>query len=201
MISKSISLALLAALLAAPAIATAQAADPAIGAIDTLDSALIEAMKSGKTTGAEGRYRKLLPAVERAFDLPTMTRFAVGSAWAGYSAADQAALIKAFGRLSAANLAHNFNSYGGEQFKINPAVQTRGPDKLVRTQIVPTKGDPTDLNYRMRQSGDSWKVIDVYFGAVSQLTAQRSDFASTVSSGGAAALIKKMNAQADGLLK
>jgi phospholipid transport system substrate-binding protein len=157
-------------------------------------------MKAGKGAGAEGRYRRLLPAVERAFDLPTMTRFAVGTAWSTYSAEDQAALIKAFGRLSAANLAHNFDSYGGEQFKINPEVQTRGVDKLVRTQIIPASGSPTDLNYRMRQSGGTWKVIDVYFGAISQLTAERSDFAATVSSG-APALIAKMNAQADKLLK
>ena len=53
-------------------------------------------MKAGKSLGADGRARKLTPAVERAFDLPTMTRFAVGSAWSSYSSSDQAALIKAF---------------------------------------------------------------------------------------------------------
>ncbi len=191
---------LAALLLAAPAVASAQT-DPAIATIDGLDSALIAAMKAGKGAGSEGRYQRLLPAVERAFDLPTMTRFAVGTAWSGYSADDQAALIKAFTRLSAANFAHNFDSYDGEQFKINPDVQTRGLDKLVRSQIISTSGSPTDLNYRMRQAGGTWKVIDVYFGSISQLTAQRSDFAGTVSSGGAKALIAKMNGQADKLLR
>ncbi len=80
-------------------------------------------------------------------------------------------------------------------------MQTRGVDKLVRSQIIPSIGAPTDLNYRMRQAGGTWKVIDVYFGAISQLTAQRSDFAATVSSGGAKALITKINAQADKLLR
>lgn len=187
-------------LIAIPAASVAQS-DPAISTIDRFDSALIGAMKAGKASGAEARYNKLLPAVQRAFDLPVMTRFAVGPAWSTYSAADQSALTKAFGRLSAANLAHNFDNYDGEQFKINPAVQTRGLDKLVHTQIVPKSGEPTDLNYRMRQSGGEWKVIDVYFGAISQLTAQRSDFSSTVNSGGATALVQKMNEQADKLLK
>src|SRR5579875_2397812 len=158
---------LFAALLAAaPAAVMAQAADPATPTIDAFDSALVESMKAGKSLGAEGRYRRLVPAVERAFDLPTMTRFAVSSAWSTYSAADQAALVKAFTRLSAANLAHNFNSYDGEQFKVDPNVQTRGLDKLVRTQIVPRSGKPTDLNYRMREAGGMWKIIDVYFGSV-----------------------------------
>jgi phospholipid transport system substrate-binding protein len=188
------------ALAALPAAASAQAADPAIATIDGLDSALIGAMKAGKTAGAEARYRKLVPAVERAFDLPLMTRFAVGTAWSGYSPEQQAALIKAFTRLSAANFAHNFDSYDGEQFKIDPQVQTRGPDKMVKTQIIPASGAPTDLNYRMRQSGGTWKVIDVYFGAISQLTAQRSDF-SAAAAKGAPALIASMNAKSDQLLK
>jgi len=202
MTSKLTTLALAALLAGGVGASVAQAADPAAGVIDSFNSSLIEAMKSGKSSGAEGRFSKLVPAVERTFDLPTMTRFAVGSAWSGYSAADQASLIKAFTRLTAANFAHNFSSYDGEQFKITPEVQTRGLDKLVRSQIISRSGTTNDLNYRMRLvSSGGWKVIDVYFGSVSQLTAQRSDFASTLSSGGAAALVQKMNAKSDSLLK
>jgi phospholipid transport system substrate-binding protein len=185
---------------APPAAALAQTADPAIATIDGLDSALLESMKAGKA-GAEARYTRLLPAVERAFDIPTMTRFAVGDAWNGYTLAEQSALTRAFGRLTAANLAHNFSGYDGEQFKVNPAVQTRGPDKLIRSQIVPKSGDPTELNYRMRQAGGAWKVIDVYFGSISQLTAQRSDFAAAAVPGGATNLLRKISAKADDLLK
>ena len=198
MIYRSALLALGAAL-AAPAAAFAQAADPALATISGLDGAYVEAMKTG---GTQARYSRLLGAVDRYFDLPTMTRFAVGSAWGSYGAADQAALTKAFARLTAANLAHNFTSYDGETFKVNPQVETRGPDKLVRSQIVPRSDPPTDLNYRMRQAaGGTWKVIDVYYGSVSQLTAQRSDFASSAVPGGAAELAKKINAKADELLK
>jgi phospholipid transport system substrate-binding protein len=200
MIRHTLAAALLMA--AAPAAVRAQTADPAISTIEAFDSALLEAMKGGKALGAEGRFHKLQPAVERAFDLPVMTRFAVGSAFAGYSPAEQAALTKAFGRLTTANLAKNFDSYNGETFKIDPNVQTRGLDKLVKTEITPRSGAPTALNYRMRQSASgTWKVIDVYFGAVSQLTAQRSDFASTATPGNAAALIAKINGQADKLLR
>jgi phospholipid transport system substrate-binding protein len=187
-------------LAATPYVAHAQA-DPAIPTIEALDSALLDTMKAGKSLSARARYEKLMPVVQRTFDLQAMTRFAVGSAWSSYSPAEQAALISAFGRLSAANLAHNFNSYDGEQFKVNPTVETRGPDKLVRSQIIPAKGSPTDLNYRMRQSGGTWKVIDVYFGAISQLVAQRSDFASTAVPGGASKLVDKINAKADSLMK
>ena len=200
MIDRRFLVLLCAALAAPPAVVLAQAGDPALATIDGLNGALLESMKAGKTS-VEARYTRLLPAVERAFDVSTMTRFAVGDAWAGYTPAEQAALVKAFGRLTAANLAHNFAGYDGEQFKVNPAVQTRGPDKLVRSQIVPRSGDPTELNYRMRQAGGTWKVIDVYFGSISQLTAQRSDFGASAVPGGAADLVRKINAKADDLLK
>lgn len=183
-----------------PAAVRAAEADPATPVIESLDASLLEAMKAGKTSSVEARYRRLLPVVERVFDLPTMTRFAVGEKWSSFSAADQDALVKAFGRMTAANLAHNFDTYDGEQIKVAPDVATRGPDKLVRTQIVGAKGE-TDLNYRMRKSGGSWKVIDVYYGAISQLTAQRSDFAATVASGGAPALLKTIDAKTAALLK
>jgi phospholipid transport system substrate-binding protein len=54
----------------------------------------------------------------------------------------------------------------------------------------------------MRQSpGDGWKVIDVYYnGTVSSLTGQRSEFASTLRSGGAQALVRKLDSRSNELL-
>jgi phospholipid transport system substrate-binding protein len=174
--------------------------DPAIPVIAAFDQGLLEAMKGGQAAGAEGRFKRLAPLVERTFDLPTMTRFAVGSAWSGFSASDQTALVRAFGRLSAANLARNFDSYAGEQIKISPTVDTRGPDKLVHTELVKAGGEGVQLNYRMRKAATGWRVIDVYYGAISQLTAQRADFSAAISQGGAPALLKSLNAKVDQLL-
>ncbi len=54
----------------------------------------------------------------------------------------------------------------------------------------------------MRQTGGSWKILDVYLnGTISQLATRRSDFASTVSAGGAPALIKKINDLSDEQMK
>jgi phospholipid transport system substrate-binding protein len=54
----------------------------------------------------------------------------------------------------------------------------------------------------MRQSSGTWKVIDIYLnGFVSELATRRSDFGSTLSSGGAQALVKKINELADNAMK
>jgi phospholipid transport system substrate-binding protein len=193
-----------AALIAAavPAAALAQASDPAAAQIDAFDNALLQVMKQGKSLGVEGRYRELQPAVESSFDLATMTRFAVGPKWTTVSPADQAALVKAFTRLSIASYAKNFDSYDGEKFVLNPTVQSRGPDKLVQTQLVSPHDKTHDFAYRMRLAADGrWKVIDVYSDSISSLATRRSDFASTMNAGGAPALVKKIDALADKQLK
>lgn len=181
--------------------AVAAPSDPAAATVESFDNSLIGAMKGGKALGASGRARQLTPAVERAFDLPTMTSFAVGPAWSGFSPAQKSQVIAAFTRLSVASWAHNFDSYSGEQFVIDPTVQTRGTDKVVSAKLVHGGGAPVNLVYRMRQAGGSWKVIDVFYNNVSQLTTRRSDLASTVSSGGAAGVTAKLNQMADNLLK
>ena len=189
--STSLALALLGATVPA---ALAQADDPAAGVVQRFDDSLLATMRQGKALGYEGRYRRLEAPVRETFDLPIMVRFAVGTSWSTLSPSDQAALQQAFTRFSVSTWAKNFDSYDGQRFQVGK-VDTRGPDKLVHTQLVSASGSTTDLTYRMRQAaGGQWRVIDVYFnGSISQLSQQRADFASTLSSGGAPALVKKLN--------
>jgi phospholipid transport system substrate-binding protein len=180
----------------------AAAQDPAAQQIDALDAAVLEAMRAGKSTTTAERYRQLEPVVTHTFDTPTMIRFAVGPTWPQIPPAQQQALTTAFRRLTVASYAKNFDSYSGQKFVISPNVVTRGPDKVVSTQILSPGNSPTSIAYRMRQSGDSWKVIDVYYNnAISQLTTRRSDFATTLSSGGPTALIAHINALVDKEMK
>jgi phospholipid transport system substrate-binding protein len=197
-LTRRAALSLAAGLAFAPA-ALAAPADPAAARVDTLQNALIEMMKSGG--GPKDRARKITPAVDAAFDLPTMTRFAVGPKWAQMTPAQQSALVAAFTRLTVANYAHNFDKFGGERFDIDPNVQTRGADKIVQSKLIPAHDKPVALIYRMRQTPDGWKIIDVYYDGVSQLTTRRSDFAQPVASGGAEGLLSHLNASSEKLLR
>jgi phospholipid transport system substrate-binding protein len=191
----------LAALLAfAPAAVHAEVSDPAATQVDKLNDALLGVMKDGSRLGSKGRYQRLEAMFHQVFDLTSMTRFAVGPTWSTLSPADQASLVKAFSRMTVANFAHNFDDYSGQRFVIDK-VETRGPDKLVATRLLSPNGKTENLTYRMRQAGGAWKIIDVYYrGAVSSLLGQRSEYASTLKTGGANALVKKLNTRADELL-
>jgi phospholipid transport system substrate-binding protein len=177
------------------------ATDPAASQIEEFDRALLESMKSGETIPIAERYRKLAPIIENVFDLRAMTAFAVGPAWAGFSAEQQQSTVAAFERLTIASYAKNFRSFGGERFELDPAVVSRGSDKIVQTQLIPPQKAPVKLLYRMREVAGSWKVIDVYYDAVSQLSIRRSDFAAPIAAGGAAGLIAHLNSLSEDLLK
>lgn len=177
------------------------ATDPAAAQIQGFDQALLQSMKAGPAMSTAERYRMLEAAVEQAFDLSTMTAFAVGADWTAFTPAQQQACVVAFTRLTVSSYAHNFREYGGERFEMDPTVSERGPDKIVQTHLILAHDAPVALLYRMRQQSGSWKIIDVYYGAISQLTTRRSDFAASLKAGGAPTLIAHLNALSDGLMK
>ena len=177
------------------------ASDPAAHRIEMFYAALVETMKQGPQLGIDGRYKKLKPAIEASFNLPVMTKFVVGPSWAAIATADQKLLIDAFERMTIASYARNFASFGGEKFTVDPASQVRGRDHIVRSTLEPTDHPPVPLFYRMREATGAWKIIDVYLnGTISEVGLRRSEFSMTVKTGGADALIKKINEVSDRLM-
>ena len=188
--------ALLALLWLHPAVAAPEAkgTPDAKGTIDTLDSALLDVMKNADKLGYKGRYQKLQPMLEQAFDLPLMARISVGPQWATLTADQQAKVVQAFTALSVATYAARFDGYGGEQFQIVGEAPTNGGDQLVNTKMLRPNDDAVDLNYRLRKTGDDWRIIDVYLsGTISQLANYRSEFATTLRTKGADGLVELIN--------
>lgn len=183
--------------LAAAAGAPAQL-DPGAGQIRAFYDTLFDSMKHAKQLGVTGRYKKLAPVVDATFDFPAMTKMTVGPGWETIPEADRQALTDAFRRMTIADYAHNFDDYNGEAFIVDPNVQEQTDSKIVRTQMtVPAKA-PIPFVYRMTRSKGGWKIADVYLnGFVSEVAVRRADFASTLKSGGAAALAQKLNAITD----
>ena len=164
--------------------------------------ALLGVMKRAKTLGVRGRYDALAPVIRKAFDLPAMTRIAVGPRWTSIPADQQSALIDAFSRMTIATYANRFDGYSGERFEVETNVDARGSGSVVHTRIVQPKGEPVTINYLMRKSGGDWKIVDVYLtGTISELATRRSEFGSILDTGGPKALIGSLTQQADRLLQ
>lgn len=165
--------------------AAAQSLDSAIATVTSIDDALMSSMRHA------GGPDQVASAIDADFNVSAMSEFIVGSAWAGMSASDRSAVTAAVRRYLIARLAHEFDTYSGEQFRVDSNVQARGPDRLVHTEVVTPGEDPTRLDYRLRAYVGTWRVIDIYYNGVSEVTTQRADLAST-QPGGATAIIARI---------
>jgi phospholipid transport system substrate-binding protein len=155
--------------------APALAAGPEDG-VNGLHAALLSTMKDGRTLGESGRYARIGPVVQRVFDIPSMARLAVGASWSTLSAAQQEAIVAAFGGYISATYADRFDSYSGQQLEVI-GQQPSSSGIVVKTHIVKANGERVSIDYLMRQSGGDWRISDVLLdGTVSQLATQRSEF-------------------------
>jgi phospholipid transport system substrate-binding protein len=157
---------------------------------------LLENMKDGHILGESGRLARLAPLVDRDFDIPGMTKLAVGASWANISPTEQQRLIAAFGHYVAATYADQFDSYSGQQLQVT-GERPYGPDVLVETKIVKANGESTRLDYLMRQ-GSGGRISDVYLdGSISQLAVHHSEFHSILQREGVEGLVMALNRKVD----
>ena len=189
-------------ILGGTAVRSAEVTDPAAKQVQTFYVTLVDSMQHAKELGVEGRYKKLEPAVDATFDLPEMARLTVGPSWMSMSDADKQNVVVAFRRMTIANYASSFDGYDGQKFEVNPDVMERNGDKIVRSVMNAPGKSPVQFVYRMHDVGGSWKATDVFLnGAISQVATRRSDFSSTLQSGGGKALAEKVNMLADNLMR
>jgi phospholipid transport system substrate-binding protein len=158
---------------------------------DTLE----DTMKQGSELGFDGRYKKLEPVIHQTFDVPVMAKIAVGAEWTNLNADEKSRLLDAFDRYLVTTYASRFKSYNGQKFEVGEVKSPAENRSLVETRLYKSNGDPVALNYLFRpDSAGSWKIIDIYLsGAISEMARMRSDFSSTVTGGGAEALITALD--------
>lgn len=176
------------------AAATEAASDAAAGPIAELQAGLLAQMKAGRAVPFATRYARLAPLIERVFDLPFILRVSVGQRWTELAEDDRTRLLDAFRSYTVSSYATNFDSYRGERFVILPDKRSVEEKVVVATEIVPSSGTPTRLDYVLRpeegEGGVRWKAIDVLLdGSISQVAVQRSEFQGLLAAGGAAKLI------------
>ena len=177
----------------------AQAPSPAVLKIETYYQQLMPTIKQAGRLSVRERDTRFTPFITAIFDLPTMTRLAVGPAWKSFSAEQQAAVQDAFARFIVADYASQIKDYSGESFVVDPQTtpETRGGGEIVKTKLLQPSGRSVSINYLVRRE----RVIDIYLnGTISDLAMRRDEFASIIASGGADVLIKRLRDRTETLL-
>jgi len=184
-------------LAAVPAVAQAPSAQAAPDAlVRDLTAQVLDAIRadSAIAAGDIGRIQKLvdekiLPYV----DFPKMTRLAVGRGWRDATAEQRTALTREFRTLLLRTYSGALAQVKDHQVQMRPfRAQPADTDVLVRSAVVPSRGDPIQLDYRLEKQDAGWKIYDVNVLGVWLVENYKTQFASEISAGGVDGLIKSL---------
>jgi phospholipid transport system substrate-binding protein len=161
--------------------------------VNALDEGLIAIMRLGRSAPFQKRFDTIAPVIDRTLDVSAILQTSIGPRWAALPDEQRMELLRLFRRFTGASYVANFNSYSGEKFEVTGEPRTVGNDVVVQTRILRTNGDPTRLDYVLRQTDGGWRIVDVLLdGTISRVAVQRSDFRSLLGRGDAGPLIASL---------
>jgi phospholipid transport system substrate-binding protein len=150
-------------------------------------------------SGGEAQKQKELQQMfSDTVDIPWMGQFVLGHAWQQATEDQRNRYLQAYKQYLLARYTTNFADYTGAKYTITDAKPEEGGQFTVNMQInAPKQSQDTLAGYRLRPGeGGAFKITDIIIEGVSLITTQRSDFSSTVQSGGIDTLIKDLEAKA-----
>jgi phospholipid transport system substrate-binding protein len=164
--------------------------------IERFHAAILAVLREAEALGYEGRFRRLAPAVEEAFDLPYMAEKVVGGRWKRLTENERQRWLATFGQFMKANYAGRFVGYSGQSFETLGNEPAAHGTALVRTRLDNPSGENVDLTYRLRSIAPGWRIIDIYLkGTVSELALRRSEYSAVLQRDGFDSLLKVVEAR------
>ncbi len=173
----------------------AAASDSATAVVERFQTELISVMSEAQQLGYEGRYKKLVPAIEESHDLAAIAQFAAGRFWEKLSDVQKKTYVNTFGKLSIATYAYRFDGYAGESFKAISEEATGSGDSLVHTLFSTPAGEKIHFDYVLRRKDDKWRIINIIVDGVSDLAIKRAEYGNIIRDQGGDVLIAKLQGQ------
>lgn len=137
-----------------------------------------------QSMSAEAKKAEFRSLLNESFDMNTIARFSLGTYWKSATPAQQQEYLRLFNNMIVKVYSKRFSEYKGQKFDVRSSRQEGGKDSIVTSFIVPNDGAQIQVDWRVRNKGGSYKVVDIIVEGVSMSQTQRSDFASVIQRGG-----------------
>ena len=191
---KGLSLILLISLSSMQQAEAAAAPEPA-SYITNLGNQVLDLFKDTRRADRE-RERQFRQIADDAFDIPKIARFILGRYWATASEAERQQFVNAFEEYMVRVYWSYFSQYHAESIAVLAQRDLGASGVRVTTQIIrPAGRGPVKVDWTITAQGDTYKIIDVSIGGVSQALTYREEFSSIMSrngSGGLSALTDEL---------
>ncbi len=162
--------------------------------IDRLGNQAIETLRSPNLTleQREAAFRGLL---SRGFDLRYIGRFVLGKYWRRATPGQQSEYLALFSEFVLHTYSARFGGFVGETLTVVGTRQANDKDVVVRTRIDRPSNPPIVTDWRVRTTGNRYRIIDVMIKGISMAVTRRSEFAAVVQRDGIEGLLSILHAR------
>lgn len=172
---------------------SAHASGDAKDYVDRVATQVLDIAKSGETSKAEKQSQ-----IEKLFadkvDIQFVAKFVLGKHWRTATPAQQKDYVAAYKPFILKNYAGKLAKYSGQTYELKTA-RTDGDASVVPMVIHDTDGQDVAVDYRLRNTGGSYKIVDITVEGVSLLATQRSEFNGIVERKGVDGLVTALQTQ------
>jgi phospholipid transport system substrate-binding protein len=176
--------------------ALAQAAVAPDEQIRAMSTQILERIKADRDLQA-GDLRKLSQFVDETImpsvNFERMTALSVGRGWRQATPEQQKQLMVEFRALLLRTYAGALSAVKDQTVRVKPLrAGADDAEVIVRSEIVQSRGDPIQLDYRMEKAGTAWRIYDLNVLGVWLVETYRNQFTQEINARGIDGLIKSL---------
>ncbi len=156
-----------------------------------VDGALedLKAVLANTDLTSEQRLASVEKIVRERFDMEAAARGALGKRSRRVSGPHDASYKCEFEPYLSNYIGTRFDGYQEERLEIFSAERSKS-HVIVRTRVIGGEYDQVVIDFRMRESGGRWRVLDVTFDGISVVRNLRAQFKEVLSAGGLERLVQ-----------
>jgi len=141
---------------------------------------------------SEQRITEIEQIAYEVFDFTTMSKLTLARGWRKLDDGQKREFVQEFKRLLSRTYGSRVDSYSQEKVEVYGVQVEPRDDVTIKTMIKGGQYDGVEINYRLRNREDRWRIIDVVIEGVSLVSSYRSQFKDIMAQGGPTELLSKI---------
>jgi len=164
--------------------------------VKRLSQEILDTAKNDKDVQA-GNSKKVYDLVENKIlpyiDFQRMTSLAAGKSWRDATPEQQKQLVNEFRNLLVHTYSGAIVQIKDQRVEFKPLrAAPEDTEVEVRSQVIQSRGEPIQLNYRLAKQGAGWKIYDINVLGAWLVETYKGSFAAEISKSGIDGLIKTL---------
>ena len=156
--------------------------DPAIEFVDGVANEIIQNVLTSDAS-QEQKLEMFRATFTKALDLKSIGQFVLGIYWRKANEADRQEFLEAFTDLTTKTWADRFDMYSGQSISFVGVRKADEPKQFYVDSKIQDK-EPVEVIWRLRQKGDSFKIIDIRIEGVNMATSYRNEYSAVLQQNG-----------------